>query len=269
LVIGAGAKNEVVIAKYDAEGRAVVTNPLRPRYSGLDVRLQRVAVINEGYFAFGTYAEAGGPRALFIMRFGDGGFLDLDYGPLRDGIARAQASENFDVSSVGAPVVEGEMIRLRLRGEDVSTGTETEKDQIVLAGGAQAMPKDLQPVPAACELINHRAFKGQTQLQITQASCGELIFRSQGPFGADALKMATNGTVYYSNYLGEMRWSYEGPSPVLVSRDPLGFVKKEYASFVQGRTSICGTAVDAQRRYLVFSAKKPQNPDWLANCWFM
>lgn len=275
LVVGTNPQGEVLVAKYAADGTPVesfgeraVTKPLAARYGNLNVRIQRLAVVNDGYLALGTYGRGYDPRAVFVFRFNDSGFLDLNYGPLRDGVGKAPKDPAFNVISIGTPVVEGELLRLRNRGEDINRGIESEREQVVLAGAVQPMGKDLQPVPVSCELINHDSFKDGTQVQISQAGCGDLNFRSSGPLGNDALSVLVNGTSYYSNLLGEMRWYYEGRGMVLISRDGLGFVKKEYANFVQGQSSICGASVDSRRRYLVFSLKTPASPDWLANCWY-
>lgn len=276
LVIGTNPQGETILAKYDSKGNPdelfgdrAVSKPLQGRYGALNVRIQRIAVVNNGYFALGTYGRANDAKALFVFRFMDTGFLDLTYGPLRDGVGRANADPGFNLLTVGAPVIEGEQMRLRNRGEDVNRGVETEREQVVLAAGTQTMGKDLQAVPVSCELLNHDSLKQGTQVQIGQSACGELSFRSNGPFGNDALSVVVNGTSYYSNLLGEMRWYYEGRTMVLVSRDGLGFVKKEFVNFVQGQTMICGAPVDARRRYLVFSPKTPVSPDWLSNCWYL
>lgn len=277
LVVGTDPQGDLLIAKYDANGvqdvNFGVQKPLQARYGRSGVRIQRLAMINNGFFAFGTYGRGSEPRSLFAFRFLDSGFLDLAYGPLRDGVAKANADARYNLISVGAPSVEGDLIRLRNRVEDIFAGTEIEREQLLLAAGSQALPKDLTSIPATCELLNHTAIKGETQIQIAQSGCAEMVFRASGPLGSDALTVAMNGTTYFSNFLGEMRWSYEPragqPGVVLISRDGLGFVKKEFANFVQGQTSLCGTTVDSRRRYLVFSRKTPQNPEWLTDCWFL
>jgi len=276
LVVGRDSAGETVIAKYDAQGQPdlsfgdnSVLKPFQSRYNNMNQRFQRLAIVNGGFYALGSYHQSGRPRALFAFRFLDSGFLDLAFGPLRDGVARASTDERYSLTSVGVPVIEAETIRMRNRLEDTFNGTEIERDQLLPVSGSEAMAKDIQPVPAACDILNHQAYKQQTMYQITQSGCGELSWRSNGPMGSDAITVIPNGTSYFSNVLGEMRWFYEGRTMVLVSRNGLGFVKKEYANFVQGRTSMCGVAVDVNRRYLVFSAKSPRDADWLTHCWFL
>lgn len=270
LVVGHDTAGAVILGRYDIHGAPVdVTKPLGARFSGMNVKVQRLAVINDGFFALGSHGKAGETRALFAFRFLDSGFLDLGYGPLRDGTARAASDGRYDLISVLAVSVEGELIRLRLRAEDLLIGTEADVERVILVNGAQTMEKDLRPVPPVCDLLTHDTVKQSTAVQIAQSACAAMSFRSSGAFGSDALTVAMDGTVYFSNFLGDMRWYYEGRTPVLVSRDSLGFTRREYAAFVQGQTSICGTTVDARRRYLVFSPRPPAAVDWLANCWFM
>jgi hypothetical protein len=220
LVLGQNSQNEVVLAKYNAQGQPdetygdrSVMKLIPARYANSGVRIQRLAVINNGFFALGVYGRGTEPRALFAFRFLDSGFLDLGYGPLRDGVARAIPDSKFDLSTVGAPVVENDLIRLRNRGEDLTAGTEVEREQLLLVSGSQAMEKDLKAVPVTCDLINHNAMKQQTTIQISQSGCAEMVFRTSGPAGSDALNLAMNGTVYFSNFTGEMRWYYEGRTP--------------------------------------------------------
>ncbi len=73
--------------------------------------------------------------------------------------------------------------------------------------------------------------------------------------GSDALTARLDGTVEFSNFLGEMRWYYEGAhAGARFARWP-GFVRREFAVMVQGQSFMCGANVDCRRRYLVFSAK--------------
>ena len=96
-----------------------------------------------------------------------------------------------------------------------------------------------------------------------------MVFRTSGPAGSDALNLAMNGTVYFSNFTGEMRWYYEGRTPVLMSRDALGFTRRDYVNFVQGQSSVCGTQIDPNRRVLVFSRLPAGAQGWLSDCWYL
>jgi hypothetical protein len=276
LVVGTDPQGQIVIAKYDSSGVMAqgfgergVLRPLIGRYQQMGVRIQRIAVIDNHYFAFGSYGRLNQTRALFVFRFLESGFLDLSFGPWRDGTARAPLDSRFSLMALGVPSVVGDSIVFRNRMEDLLSGTEVEREQVVLISGAQSMPKDLKAVPSSCELVNQSGLTEGTQVHLSQSQCHELSFRASGPMGNDAIVMATNGTTYYSNLLGEIGWHYEGRSPVLMSRDGLGFLRKEYVNFVQGQNSICGASVNPGRRYLVFSTKTALQPDWLANCWYL
>ncbi len=84
--------------------------PLEPRFNSKKVKIQKLAVINGGYFALGTYATVSGGRALFAFRFLDSGFLDLGYGPLRDGTVRATGDGRYNLVSIGPISVESNLI---------------------------------------------------------------------------------------------------------------------------------------------------------------
>lgn len=276
VVVGADNAGETIMARYDVNGnpleivgQGAVSRPLVNRYGFLRPRIQRLAMVNEGFMAFGYYGQTNEARALFAFRFVDGGQLDNQFGPLSDGVVRGTKDARYSLRTVDAPRIEQNRIFIKGRYEDQFTGTEIERDDIISFSARQSMVKDIGMVPADCELLNHQAFVDGTNYQFVQQNCGNLNLRTSGAFGYDNLMIIPNSTSYLSNVLGEVAFGYEGRTPFLISRDGLGNVKKEFAGFVQGLTSICGQTVDARRRYLVFSFKRPTQPDWLSSCWFL
>lgn len=274
LVVGKDVNGQIILAKFDEKGNLDdnygergVLHPFQVRYVNQNINIQRFAVINDGFFALGTYGRD--KKALFVFRFLDSGFLDLSFGPLRDGVARGSLDSRLSLVQIGVPVLDADTIHLSSRWEDLDIGTEIQKEQAIFINGNQPFDKDLRAVPSSCEIMNYDSYKQQTTYQFSQSGCAELGFRSNGPWGSDSLTIAMNGTSYFSAVLGEMKWFYEGRNPVVISRDGLGFAKKEYVNFVQGQSVICGSSVDPRRRYMVFSTKTPQNADWLNQCWYL
>lgn len=276
IVVGADNAGETILARYDVNGnpleivgQGAVSRPLANRYGYLRPRIQRLAMVNEGFVAIGYYGQMNETRALFAFRFVDGGQLDNQFGPLSDGVVRGPKDVRYSLRSVDAPRIEQGRMLLRGHYEDQFTGTEIEKDETITFSARQAMQKDLSIVPVDCEMLNHQASVDGTNYQFLQSSCGNLNLRTSGAFGYDNLMIVPNNTSFLSNALGEVAFGYEGRTPFMVSRDGLGNVKKEFAGFVQGQAAICGQNVDARKRYLVFSAKRPTQPDWLTSCWFL
>jgi hypothetical protein len=276
IVVGADNAGETILARYDMNGQPLeipgqgqVSHPLVTRYSHLRPRVQRLAMMNEGFFAIGYYGQTNEPRALLAFRFVDSGLLDNQFGPLNDGVVRGNRDPRFSLRQVDAPRVDQGRIVVRGHYEDQFTGTETERDEVFTFSAREAMAKDIGIVPVNCDMLNHQAFVDGTNYQFVQSTCGNLNLRTSGAFGYDNLMIVPNNTSYFSNVLGEVSFGYEGATPFMISRDGLGAVKKEYAGFVQGMTSLCGKSVDSRGRFLVFSTKRPSQPDWLTTCWFL
>lgn len=276
IVVGADNAGETILARYDVNGnpleiagQGALSRPLANRYGFLRPRIQRLAMVNEGFIAIGYYGQMNEARALFAFRFIDGGQLDNQFGPLSDGVVRGAKDSRYSLRSVDAPRLEQGRMLLRGHYEDQFTGTEIEKDEVVTFTARQAMQKNITAVPVDCDRLDHQASVDGTNYQFLQTSCGNLNLRTSGAYGYDNLMIIPNSTSYLSNALGEIAFGYEGRTPFMISRDGLGNVKSEYIGFAQGQVSICGQNVDTRRRYMVFSPKRPTQPDFLASCWFL
>lgn len=133
VVVASNRNGEVYLAKFKTDGTLDTEygdrgyfKPLMNRHSGGQPRIERLAVINEGFMALGTHGND--TRAFLAFRFADDGYLDLGFGPTKEGVLRAVPEVNVSVIRVGAPTVDNGVVRIPLRVEDREKGTEADRE---------------------------------------------------------------------------------------------------------------------------------------------
>lgn len=133
-IVVATDRNDVIyLAKFtkdgvldEAYGDRGYFRPLMNRNSTGLPKVERLAIVNEDFMAMGTHGL--NTRAFMAFRFSDDGYLDLGFGPTKEGVLRAPTVADKNVIRVGAPILDNGQIRVPLRLEDLGKGTEEDRE---------------------------------------------------------------------------------------------------------------------------------------------
>lgn len=273
LAFGRTSAGEIVIAKYDADGRLDTTfaengayRPFVGQLREYRVQLQRLAVLADGYLALGTVARDDGASDLWMFQLAENGYLNFNFGPRHEGYVMGAFSAGQVLRQVDAPIVTENRLNVPLTYELAMSGTQFTRVVSLTVNGREAWPVARFAIPGRCDSIAHTSYVNGTYVELKQSACDSVTLTVQGPTVRETVFLLTNGTPAASAWYGDLSLHYENGQPIMISRDGFGNIRNEYLSFAQGREYLCGQKVKLDQRYLVFSLRPVSAPDHYTSC---